>query len=210
MFQACPPGKPSWQKQKDLEGKEFDLGTNWAPVDMDTWIDRVIEAKEGTFEEVRQKGFIQWVLEGKRTFDTEALKKDCDNNKMRFDPELHKRLSRGDMQRDAQAGHTGEARWTNMDGQCYEVISSGCAIVGVFVGYGVSVAKDKSGLCKSRKNNAECTVNWDLMPPLCRPFDGVDAKNEWVVVNNAEAAASSSANAGDTHDPLNPESVDFD
>ena len=98
-----------------------------------------------------------------------------------------------------QQTHTGEARWTNMDSQCYEVISSGCAIVGFFVGYGVA---------------QECTINWKLMPPLCRA-DDVDAKNEKIAVSRqekTEAAGLSSADAGDTDDdcdPVRPCSVDY-
>ena len=206
--------KPSWHHQQDLEGNAFDLGTNWAAVDMDTWIDSVIEEKGGTIEEVRQKGFIRWMLEKGATFDTETY--DCLNYRMKFDPEIHKRQSCGEMQKEAQTTHTGEARWTNMDGQCYEVISSGCAIVGFFVGYGVALCKEKNGLCASRKGQAESTINWELMPPLCR-LDDVDAKNEKVVAKRhqkTEAAGSSSAgqaDAGDTHndnEPLNPENVD--
>ena len=133
------------------------------------------------------------------------------NYRMRLDPELHKRQSRGDMQRDAQKTHAGEARWTNMDRHCYEAISSGCAIVGFFVGYGVAQGKTNSDACPSRAGEAECTINWMLMPPLCRP-DDVDAKNEKIVVSRqekTEAAGSSSANAGDTHDPLTPFDADF-
>ena len=54
---------------------------------MDTWIDEVIEAKGGTIEEVRQKGFIRWMLETEKTFDTKTMTDDCHNCQMRFDPE---------------------------------------------------------------------------------------------------------------------------
>ena len=154
--------------------------------------------------------------EKKATFETDEMKDDCLKRQLKLDPEIHKRQSRGDMQRDAQAGHTGEARWTNMDGQCYEVMSSGCAIVGFFVGYGVALGKEKNGLCTSRTLQAESTIDWGMVPPLCR-LDDVDAKNEKVVAKRhqkTEAAGSSSAgqaDAGDTHndnEPLNPENVD--
>ena len=87
-----------------------------------------------------------------------------------------------------------------MDDCCFEAISSGCAIVGFFVGYGVSLGKKSTDLCASRAMDAECTINWDLMPPLCRP-DDVDDKNKRVVASRrakTEAADSSSAGAGDT------------
>ena len=186
---------------------------------MDTWMDRVIEAKGGTIEEVHQKGFIRWMLQKERTFDTETMQDDCANYQMRLDPELLKRHSRGDMQQDAQTTHTGEARWTNMDNQCYEAISSGCAIVGFFVGYGVAQGKKTSDLCASRLDNAECTIDWQLMPPLCRP-DDVDAKNEKIVVSRQEkteaagasneAAGPSNADASDTHDDYDPEGLGAD
>ena len=117
------------------------------------------------------------------------------------------------MQRDTQKTHTGEARWTNMDNQCYEVISSGCAIVGFFVGYGVAQGKKNTDLCASRAGDAECTINWKLMPPLCRA-DDVDAKNEKIAVSRqekTEAVGLSSADAGDTDDDcdLNPFNVDY-
>ena len=124
-----------------------------------------------------------------------------------------------------QQTHTGEARWTNMDSQCYEVISSGCAIVGFFVGYGVAQGKKHTDLCASRAGDAECTINWELMPPLCRA-DDVDAKNEKIAVlrqEKTEAAGrrrpSSAVSgdtdkdcAGDTDDdshPASPFSVDY-
>ena len=119
------------------------------------------------------------------------------------------------MQREAQTTHTGEARWTHMDNQCYEAISSGCAIVGFFVGYGVAQGSKNNDLCQSRVGDAECSINWMLMPPLCRP-DDVDTKNEKIVVSRqekTEAAGSSSADAGGTHDdndPHNPFNIDYD
>ena len=125
---------------------------------------------------------------------------------MPIDPELRNRQHRVEMQRKAQTTHTGEARWTNMDQNCYEVMSSGCAIVGFFVGYGVAQGKNKGGLCSSRAGDAECTIDWKLMPPLCRP-DDVHAKNEKIAASRqekTEAASSSSADAGEAHDNNNP------
>ena len=147
------------------------------------------------------------MLEGDRKFDTPAMKQDANQYRLRVDPELHKRQSRGDMQREAQTTHTGEARWTNMDQNCYEAISSGCAIVGFFVGYGVSQGKKKGGLCSSREGEAECTIDWKVMPPLCRP-DDVDAKNEKIEESRQKREA-----GGDTHDevdPCNPFNADYD
>ena len=185
---------------------------------MDTWIDRVIEEKGSTIEEVRQTGFIRWMLEKEnQKFDTAEIQRLCDQGQMRFDPELQKRQHRGEMQQKAQKSHTGEARWTNMDQHCFEAISSGCAIVGFFVGYGPAQGKQHSELCTSRKNNAECTINWEMMPPLCRK-DNVDDKNAQIAEirqkKKNEAAGSSRVDCErlyDTHDDCDPcDTMDVD
>ena len=72
----------------------------------------------------------------------------------------------------------------------------------------------KSGLCSSRMEHVECTIDWMMMPPLCRPDDLGD-KNDKITASRqvkTEAAGLSSADAGDAHDdndPLNPEGVDY-
>ena len=168
---------PLWQK--DLEGKEYRLDGNWAALDMEKTFEAVIEAYEGETSEVRQLGFIRWMLQGERQYMTPEWRQACMENSMRFDPEIQQRLSRKAMQMKAQTTHTGEERWSNLDNCCIECISSGCSIVGFFVGYSVAVCKRSSDLYESRKLTAETSINWNMMPPLCRP-DDVDEKNKQV------------------------------
>ena len=56
-----------------------------------------------------------------------------------------------------------------MDNYLIEAMSSGCAIVGFFVGYSVMVGKKYSDACESRLGQAETSVDLMLLPPLCRP-----------------------------------------
>ena len=97
----------------------------------------------------------------------------CKTCSMPFDPEIQERMDRKAMQK-AQTTHMGEERWSNVDNHLIECISSGCLIVGFFVGY--SAATKTSGLCESRMKDAETNIDWSMMPPLCRP-DDVDKKN---------------------------------
>ena len=89
---------------------------------------------------------------------------------------MQKRAVRNEMQREAETSHRGEARWTNMDNYLIERMSSACAIVGFFVGYGVALGKNSTDLCQSRAGQAETTIDFTLLPPLCRP-DDVELKN---------------------------------
>ena len=98
---------------------------------------------------------------------------------MRFDPEIQERSDRWAMQMKAQTTHTGEERWTNVNSDLDEVFSSGCSIVGLFVGYSVAQGNKSNDLCQSRSTDAETNIDWNMMPPLCRP-DDVDEKNKWV------------------------------
>ena len=68
----------------------------------------------------------------------------------------------------AEGTHTGEERWCNMDQYFVETVSSTCAVVGFFVGYAVSLAKDSKEFCQSRQGQAELSVDWEILPPLCR------------------------------------------
>ena len=111
---------------------------------------------------------------GGRKYTTPAWRNACEKCSMPFDPEIQARMDRKAMQRKAQTTHTGEERWSNLDNELIECISSGCSIVGLFVGY--SVATKNSGLCESRMKDAETNIDWSMMPPLCRP-DDVDKKN---------------------------------
>ena len=103
----------------------------------------------------------------------------CQTYSMPFDPEILKRSDRRAMQMKAQTTHTGEERWTNVDHELVECFSSGCSIVGFFVGYSVALGKKSTDLCQSRSKDAETTIDWSLIPPLCRP-DDVHEKNKRV------------------------------
>ena len=149
-------------------------------------MDQVIEGQDTSIEEVREKGYLRWHLEKEnRKFETGYMAGLAANYQMRFDREIHERQQRKVMQEKMQKTHTGEDRWTNIDNYCIELISSGCAIVGMFVGY--SVARAKPGdLCTSRQHDAETSVDWLQMPPLCRP-DDVDKQNAAIELRRQEA-----------------------
>ena len=170
--------KKSFCCQQDLEGKEYRLDCNWAALDMEKTFEAVIEAYKGETSEVRQLGFIRWMLHGDRRYMTPEWRQACSEHSMPFDPEIQERRSRKAMQMKAQTTHTGEERWSNLDNHCIECISSGCSIVGFFVGYSVALGK-RNDLCESRKKDAETNIDWNMMPPLCRP-DDVDEKNKQV------------------------------
>jgi len=78
------------------------------------------------------------------------------------------------MQSLAEKGKTGEPRWSCIDAGGLEVISSGCSVVGFFIGYGV--LSKSSQVTTSRKKQAEHNLDWAMLPPLCRP-DNLAAKN---------------------------------
>ena len=110
---------------------------------------------------------------------TPAWLRTCNQRAMMFDPAMQERSDRLAMQRKSQTTHTGEERWTNVNSDLDEVFSSGCSIVGFFVGYSVALGKKSTDLCQSRSKDAETTIDWSLIPPLCRP-DDVHEKNKRV------------------------------
>ena len=99
------------------------------------------------------------------------------NQTIPLDRELKKRNDRHAMQADADNCHIDERRWTNIDQSAFEVMSSHDAVVGFFVGYGPVVSSNKkSHITKSRKKHAEVGLDWDMVPPICRP-DDIKKKN---------------------------------
>ena len=80
------------------------------------------------------------------------------------------------MQTEAEVGHTGEAKWTNIDQCGIEVMSSHCSVVGFFIGYAPASGAKKSTITSSRQGQAERNVDWMALPPLCRP-DDAEKKN---------------------------------
>ena len=153
-----------------------------AALDMEKTFEAVIEAYKGENSEVRQLGFVRWMHRGERAYMTPEWRQACSECRMPFDPEIQKRSSRKEMQMKAQTTHTGEERWSNLDNCFIECISSGCSIVGFFVGYSVALGAKSSDLCLSRLKDAETSIDWNVMPPLCRP-DDVAEKNKHVEEN---------------------------
>ena len=80
------------------------------------------------------------------------------------------------MQTEAEAGHKGEAKWTNVDPWGLEVMSSHCSVVGFFIGYAPASGAKQSTITSCRQGQAERNVDWMAFPPLCRP-DDVEKQN---------------------------------
>ena len=82
------------------------------------------------------------------------------------------------MQTEAEAGHKGEAKWTNVDIWGLEVMSSHCSVVGFFIGYAPASGAKKSTITSSRQGQAERNVVWMAPPPRCRPGDAEKKNRE--------------------------------
>ena len=121
-------------------------------------------------------GIFRWASKHGKTFDCPRWNHEAEHNNLRVDTALQDRTSRVAMQAQAEITHTGEARWCNFDQYFHEVVSSSCAVVGVFVGYSVTQGKKGGDLCTSRGGQAECGVEWQSLPPLCR-VDDLEARN---------------------------------
>ena len=104
----------------------------------------------------------------------------------------------------AQKTHMGEERWTNIGNHFVEVCSSGCAIVGFFVGYSVALGRNNSDLCPSRRGDAEVTIAWGLMPPLCGR-DNIDQKNMEIKKKRQKRESETTGGAEDDPCQVDPE-----
>ena len=109
------------------------------------------------------------------------------NQTIPLDRELNKRNDRHAMQADADKSHIGERRWTNIDQCAFEVMSSHDAVVGFFVGYGPALSYNKTHITFSRRDQAEVGLDWNMVPPICRP-DDLDKKNAEVARKRQERA----------------------
>ena len=168
---------------------------------MEKTLEEVIKAQGGETSEVGQKGFARWMLENEPTYSAPQWTADCNAYKMRFDPEILKISNRKAMQMKAQRTRTGEERCADIDHHCIECISSGCAIVGLFVGYSVDMGMKRTDLCASRLKDAELTIDWTPTPPRRRP-DNIDDRNAAIKESREEAniqkATASGSKAEDT------------
>ena len=68
-------------------------------------------------------------------------------------------------------------------------MSSHDAVVGFFVGYGPAESSATNHITFSRNNQAEVDLDWDMVPPFCRPDD--------IVTKNAELARRRQVRAGE-------------
>ena len=98
-----------------------------------------------------------------------SIKKKADKNELRLDIYLQKRAYRREMQIEAEQAHMGEKAWTNVDQYGVEIVSSHCAVVGFFVGYSPVVSSKSTSVTASRSHQAEWGMDWDSLPPWCRP-----------------------------------------
>eukprot|EP00974_Lingulodinium_polyedra_P117561 11163706-Lingulodinium_polyedra.AAC.1 len=66
------------------------------------------------------------------------------------------------MQTGCGKSRAGEQRWTDVDSEFYEYISSQVAIVGF---YGTAHGKNTSLITTSRLLQAGMSIDWSIMPP---------------------------------------------
>ena len=90
------------------------------------------------------------------------------------------------MQTHVERTHTGDKRWSNFDQFLYEIVSSTCAVVGFFVGFSVILLANTAGLATSRQTQAELSVDWNVLPPLCRAVNVVARNRQLEVVRRNE------------------------
>ena len=174
-FSVGTAGSKSYLHQKDLEGNPFSVKSNWVLMDLEANMEEVLKSWNEKPSDISWKtGFIR-SAKG-RSFCLKRWVDESYEYQLRLDPELQKRSDRNAMQTQAEACHLGEERWCNTDSEHFEYVSSTCAVVGFFVGYSVAIGKHTSSICPSRGLQAETSVDWSLMPPLCRR-DDVEVKN---------------------------------
>ena len=64
--------------------------------------------------------------------------------------------------------------------------SSTCAVVGFFVGYSAILPKATSELCPFRRQQAELSVDWHILPPPCRADNVVERNRQLEDVRRGE------------------------
>ena len=174
--------------QKDLDGNVMHLDSNWALFSR-TNAQELADSVRGTKESIEKNLFNRAVRKPEEEMKLVDVIKDAMNQTIPLDTELNKRNDRHAMQADADKSHIGERRWTNIDQCAFEVMSSHDAVVGFFVGYGPAESNAKNHITLSRNNQAEVDLDWDMVPPFCRPDD--------IVTKNAELARRRQVRAGE-------------
>ncbi len=166
----------SLRQQLDLDGKTLSLKDNWAIISAESYHEELIEELPLSEAEVLAHGFFRCVrMDGLRA-QPKSVMKQAQSFQLKVDPELQKRKDRQEMQTEAEVGHKGEPKWTNVDPWGLEVISSHCSVVGFFIGYGPALGAKNSTITSSRQRQAERNVDWMALPPLCRQ-DDAEKKN---------------------------------
>ena len=131
--------------------------------------DEIIKSKVLSPADVEHKGILRTLRQSNKFFTPPSLLTAAAENELRVDVPLNMRIDRHVMQTEAEKGHAVEPRWTCVDGQGLEAMSSACSIVGFFVGYDVLASNKSSTITTSRKGQCEHNLDWKMVPPLCRP-----------------------------------------
>ena len=182
QFKVQDASKRSYLQQQDLEGKEAWLPWNWAAFDLETTLPKWLEENQLIPADFAiRRGFTRWLRKSGKEFKLKNWEHDARHYQLRHEPEMQKRYDRCAMQTGAETSHYGEARWSNVDSQMYEVTSSAVSVVAMLVGYGPFQGKKNSDICQSRAGQAETSLDVNCLPPLCRP-DNVEEKNKWLAV----------------------------
>ena len=180
------------------------LPSNWALLDARTNLEAALKIWNVEPSQIPwETGILAWATNLQKEFATPEWTAATCENRLQVDRTLQERTQRGAMQTKAEGTHTGEERWCNMDQFFVETVSSTCAVVGFFVGYAVSLAKDSKEFCQSRQGQAELSVDWEILPPLCRA-DNVEERNIKVAEVRERAKAERASGSGGARGSMDP------
>ena len=163
------PWKPG-QKAKawwGYDGPHLQEMPKWIVVDRHNFADDLAAARgtaltAGMFEQLRALPHDADVAGSCRSICTGLHKGSMPLNK-----KLQDRMSRHAMERDAKHGHTGETPWTNMTCDGLECVSSGCHVIGFFVGYSGYNANNKT-ITPSRRGQFHHIFDRSRMPSMMK------------------------------------------
>ena len=173
-------------------------------------------------EQFKRWGVQKWARTYNKTYASKTLRERADAMELPIDVPLQQSQTRQEMQTTAEAGHQGEPRWTHTDADFFETMSSGCAIVGFFVGYQPCPGKT-GALTTSRTGQVELGLDWNMIPGLCRQDDLAEgdarlsdfrkekaAKKAAAASSSSPAASSSRPAPGTPTLDSNPDVADYD